>query len=171
MHLMLLTSMKGITASLIWAVRYFRSYLLGHPCTIYTDHAACLSILNTTKPSGKLARWALTIQEMDLTIKHKLGKKNTNADALSRCPADVMTNSTIVEVTVTDDQCLMTLDQLRDSQLEDTELAVMMLYLREGILPDDDKQSRKIVLESKNFELVEGTLYHENPAFLDVGAL
>ena len=75
------------TLGLVWAVRYFRPYILGHPCTIYTDHAACLSILNTAKPSGKLARWALTIQEMDLTIKHKAGKKNGNADALSRYPS------------------------------------------------------------------------------------
>ena len=55
----------------------FATTFLGHPCTVYTDHAACLAILNTPKPLGKLARWALTIQEMDLTIRHKSGKKNT----------------------------------------------------------------------------------------------
>ena len=85
-HPVLWTSMRNISElemlGLVWAVRYFRSYLLGHPCTVYTDHAACLLILNTAKPSGKLARWALTIQEMDLTIKHKPGKKNINADTL-----------------------------------------------------------------------------------------
>ena len=74
------------TLGLVWAVHYFRPYLLGHWCTVYTDHAACLAILNTAKPSGKLARWALTIQEMDITIKHKAGKKKTNADVLSRSP-------------------------------------------------------------------------------------
>ena len=45
------------TLELVWALRYFRHYLLGHPCTVYTDHAACLAILNTAKPSGKLACW------------------------------------------------------------------------------------------------------------------
>ena len=69
------------TLGLVWAVHYFRPYLLGHPCTVYTDHAACLSILNTARPSGKLARWALTIQEM---IKHKAGKRNGNAFAISK---------------------------------------------------------------------------------------
>ena len=67
-------------------MRYFRPYILGHPCVVYTDCAACVSILNTAKPSGKLARWALTIQEMGLTIKHKDGKKNAGADALSCSP-------------------------------------------------------------------------------------
>ena len=47
------------TLGLVWAVRYFRPYLLGHLCVVYTDYAACLSILNTQKPSVKLARWAL----------------------------------------------------------------------------------------------------------------
>ena len=50
------------------------------------DHSACLSLLNHPRPSGKLARWALTIQEMNLVIKHQSGKSNTNADALSHNP-------------------------------------------------------------------------------------
>ncbi len=29
------------TLGLVWAVRYFRPYLLGHRFTVYTDHAAC----------------------------------------------------------------------------------------------------------------------------------
>ena len=56
------------TLGLVLAVWYFRYYLLGHPCVVYTDHIACLSILDSSRPSGKLARWALTIQEMDLTF-------------------------------------------------------------------------------------------------------
>ena len=51
---------------------------------MYTDHAECTSLLKTARPSEKLARWPLTIQEMDLTIRHRPGKKNTNVDALSR---------------------------------------------------------------------------------------
>ena len=88
------------TLGLVWAVRYFRPYLLGHPCTVYTDHAACLSILNSARPSGKLAHWALTIQEMDLTIKHKAGRENSNADALSRNPVE--SGSVCVVSTVND---------------------------------------------------------------------
>ena len=33
------------TLGLVWAVCYFWNYLLGHPCIMYTDHVACLSIL------------------------------------------------------------------------------------------------------------------------------
>ena len=71
----------------MWAVLYFHPYLLGHHTIVYTDHSACLSLLiNTPRPSGKLARWAMTVQEMNLTLKHCSGKQNANADALSRNP-------------------------------------------------------------------------------------
>ena len=53
------------TLGLVWTVRYFCPYLLGHHTIVYTDHSACLSNLNTPCPSGKLASWALTVQEMN----------------------------------------------------------------------------------------------------------
>ncbi len=59
------------TLGLVWAVQHFRPYILGHHTAVYTDPAACTSLLNNPRPTGKLARWALTIQEMDLEIKHR----------------------------------------------------------------------------------------------------
>ena len=66
----------------------FRAQLLGHPCAVLTDHAACLSQLNTPRPSAKLARWAMVTQEFNLEIKHRSGRSNASADALSRHPID-----------------------------------------------------------------------------------
>jgi len=71
------------TLGLVWAVKYFRVYFLGHHCMVLTDHEACTSLLNTVHPSAKLARWAMVIQEMDLDIQHRAGKTNHGADALS----------------------------------------------------------------------------------------
>ena len=68
------------TLGLVWAVRYFLPYILSHPCAVYTDHAACLSILN--KPNRQ-ENWQ---DRLSLSIKHKAGTKNRNADALSRSP-------------------------------------------------------------------------------------
>ena len=88
------------TLGLVWSVKHFRMYLLGHHCTVYTDHSGCVLLLNTSKPSAKLACWAMTIQELDLTIKHRAGRKNQRADALSRNPVDVATEASINGVTV-----------------------------------------------------------------------
>lgn len=139
------------TLGLVWALRYFRHCLLGHPCTVYTDHIACLSILNTARPSGKLARWALTVQEMDLT---KSGKTNTNADALSRCPADEIQIGAVESISPDDSvPSILDLKEVCEAQLKEVDMAAMMAYLLEGTLPD---ASRKIVLESKQFDVVDG---------------
>ena len=124
------------------------------------------AILNSARPSGKLARWALTIQEMDLTIKHKPGKANSNADALSRnpgssgCIAAVESGSDSDDGSVDFDQ-----EELKHKQGSDSTLIPMINYLRNGELPEDDKSARSIVFESSKFELDGGVLYYENPAF------
>ena len=162
----------------MWAVRYFRPYLLGHPCTVYTDHAACLAILNTPKPSGKLARWALTIQEMDLTIKHKAGKKNTNADVLSRVPKSQTSQVIVGEQSVssstpqlasqptpqpTVQSILPDSEEISKLQREDDDCAQLNVYLEGGVLPQDEHVCRKLILESRHFHLVGGVLYREDP--------
>ena len=54
------------------------------PFTIVTDHSA-LKWLQTSKiPKGRRARWIMELQQYDFQIKHRPGKANANADALSR---------------------------------------------------------------------------------------
>ena len=72
--------------AVVWTSKHFHVYLYGHHCTVFTDHSALKSLLNTPPPSGKLARWGLAIQELDLDIQYRSGESNANADALSRVP-------------------------------------------------------------------------------------
>ena len=39
----------------------------------------------------------------------------------------------------------------------------MHSYLSNGVLPNDDKLARKLVLESRYFDLLDCVLHHENP--------
>ena len=143
------------TLGLVWAVKYFRAYLLGHPCVVWTDHSACTSLLHTTHPSAKLARWAMTIQEMDLDIKHRSGKSNLSADALSRNP--------VPEAVVAAVEVVST--EYREEQYQDPDFKPIIDYLQKGVLPEDDKVARKIVLHNDNFDVIDGLLQHENPNF------
>ena len=70
----------------VWATRHFHHYLYGHKCYVMTDNVALKSLLATPHPSGKLARWGMALQELDLIIQHRSGKENSNADALSWFP-------------------------------------------------------------------------------------
>ena len=83
--------------------RYFRPYLLGHHTTVCTDHSAYVSVLSTARA---IARWALTIQELNLTLKHRAGKLNCDADALSRNPiANLEQDYCFCDVSCCDDCC------------------------------------------------------------------
>ena len=162
------------TLALVWAVKHFQVYLLGHQCVAFTDHSACVSLLNTPHPSAKLARWAMTIQEMNLTIKHRSGKTNTNADALSRNPIDPCqctktANVCSVDVEEPSEGSLSTdqmqrMKDIRNLQEKDPDLVPLVWYLEKGELPTEKEMSERIVLESARYDLIDDVLHSENPA-------
>ena len=76
--------------AIVWGCKYFRPYLLGKSSTIVTDHKPLTWMFRVKDPSSRLLRWRLLLEEYDYTIVYKAGKKNVNADALSRNPV-VMT--------------------------------------------------------------------------------
>ena len=68
---------SGLEAlGVVWAVKHFRHYIYGHSCTVLSDHEALKSLLNTPHSSGKLARWGMALQELDLDIQYRPGKAN-----------------------------------------------------------------------------------------------
>ena len=70
----------------VWAVKTFRPYLYGRKFTIITDHSALKWLMTHKNPSGRLHRWALSLQEFDFVMVHRPGKENVVPDALSRAP-------------------------------------------------------------------------------------
>lgn len=72
--------------ALVWALNYFRPYLHGLKFQVVTDHKALCWLRERRDMNGRLARWALAIQEHDFEIVHCSGKQNVIADFLSRNP-------------------------------------------------------------------------------------
>ena len=70
--------------AVIWAIEKLRSYLEGVAFTVYTDHYSLLWLLKLKQPTGRIARWAIRLQQFDFSIKHRKGTENVVPDMLSR---------------------------------------------------------------------------------------
>jgi hypothetical protein len=66
-------SYEGECLAAVWAVAHFRCYLFGNPFTLITDHHPLNLLIENDKLTGKLARWALILQEYEFTVVHRAG--------------------------------------------------------------------------------------------------
>lgn len=83
--------------AIVHATKHFRPYLYGQRFKLITDHKPLVWLNNVKDPTHRLFRWRTYLEEYEYTICYKPGKKNSNADALSRNPIE----STIINTTYT----------------------------------------------------------------------
>lgn len=81
------SSYEGEALAAVWAIAHFRPYLYGQQFTLVTDHQPLKWLMESDKLTGKLARWALLLQEYDFEVVHRAGITNLDADGLSRNPS------------------------------------------------------------------------------------
>jgi transposase InsO family protein len=70
--------------AIVWACDHFRPYLIGTAFDVETDHQSLAWLKKSEK--GRLARWAMKLEEYNPTIRHRPGKQNVVPDYLSRYP-------------------------------------------------------------------------------------
>ena len=137
---------------MVWAVKHFRHYLYGHCCTVFTDHKALKSLLNTAQ---KLARLGMALQELDLKIEYRNGR----ADALSvslLAPdySNTQTAAVVANVDASGSHAESREGRtLSERQRGDPSLAVILVYLQRRELLEEEAARELVLGESSLFTL------------------
>ncbi|UYV68373.1 hypothetical protein LAZ67_5004125 [Cordylochernes scorpioides] len=128
--------------AVVWSMSKLRPYLYGRHFKIVTDYHALCWLKNLKHPTGRLAGWALKIQEYDFDIIHKSGKKHLDADGLSRGP--------LPETDWDEDFERLFLNQITDEEDKFIESVKKNL-----------NGSRRSI--AQNFKVEDGCLFKKNP--------
>eukprot|EP00741_Cyanophora_paradoxa_P023652 tig00021608_g22846.t1 len=73
--------------AVVWAIKYWRHFLLGGPqFLVRTDHQALQWLRSREATSGRLGRWSLLLQSYDFVVEYRAGRNNGGPDACSRPP-------------------------------------------------------------------------------------
>ena len=153
-------------AALIFALEYFEVYLLGRPCTVYTDHQALVSAFLVhlkCQTRGLLVRWYLKFLP-HVKLEYKPGAANVVADTLSRAPVGGGTADNEGEVLIVSEPEVsqVMLQKVQLEQGKDKELTKLISFLTERILPDDPQEAKIVLsLARKGYYVVDGILYFE----------
>ena len=68
----------------------------------------------------------------------------------------------VIPVTADGQEDQVALQEIRDMQLKDSDLAGYLAYLESNTLPDEASIAKKIVMESRRMEVIDGVLYRED---------
>jgi hypothetical protein len=84
--------------AVVWGIEKMRPYLEGYRFTVLTDHQSLKWLQAIKDPTGRLARWAIFLQQHDFDIRYRKGVLNRVADALSRQPATAKDETTLEDL-------------------------------------------------------------------------
>lgn len=153
--------------AVVWALDRFRPYIEFTHFEIHCDHASLSWMFSTEQTSSRVRRWVLRLQGFNCTIKHRRGKANIPADALSRFPVVTASSSSqcvaedwfpidaeepeqsihFEETAVTQEDDISQLSdgtRLVAEQMQDPLLSNILLYLKNNCLPADAGEARQV---------------------------
>lgn len=131
--------------AVLHAVEAFRPYLEGYHWELITDHASLQWLHKLKNPSGRLARWAVSLQQYDFSITHRKGRCMEAPDALSRNPVEDVCSEACVDPPTAVSVCLVDLPE----EIEDEWYHNLMKRVEDA--PDDYPK----------FSIVEGRLFKQ----------
>ena len=155
--------------AILHGLRAFHTYLSSVPFEIYTDHSCLRYLMSGKLTNARLERWAIKIASYNCVIKHRRGSKHGNCDSISRFPYDFMD---IKESPIDEEQALegdllvvdspldsITPAEFLDLQKADSFCKPYIDYILDGVLPDDDRKAKNIIMESVHYDIIDDRLF------------
>lgn len=105
--------------AVVYSLSKLAYILTANHFTIETDHSALCSLMSNRFANNRIYRWSLLIQEFSFTIKHRPGRENITADALTRnkqVGLEKGNNFMIGLNVLSDEQSLYTIKNVIESQ-------------------------------------------------------
>jgi hypothetical protein len=148
------TEQKGL--AVIFSLKKFRHYLLGYKAKIVTDHKALTYLVNKPNPSGRLARWLLLMEEFDIDIVHRPGRRHGNVDGFTRAYEGV---GDVSEDDDFPDAAIMSIN----AEEAPEEYRKIIQYLDGMRFPDGATKAirTKIAHKSRNYSMIGGQFYFQ----------
>ena len=146
--------------AMVLILKNFRHYLLGNYFIYYTDCSAVKDLINKPNLSGKFARWVMTIQDYNFTIKHIKGKDNTDADALSHLEIEDLDDDSDLD-SEGDELMIIERDEFDLYIMEEHKMQLDQVesYLKTLIVPEEITHQKQFIKKTKRFTLMNGILY------------
>ena len=143
--------------AVIFALEKFRSYIVGSPVTIFTDHAALKYLLSKKDIKPRLTRWILLCQEFNLTIKDKKGVQNVVADHFSLLVPESISHGLPISDSFPDEQLF--------ALVHCPWYADIVNYLVTGQIPPQwtSQQKRKFLVDIKKYYFDDPYLFKYSP--------
>nr|GEZ57970.1 reverse transcriptase domain-containing protein [Tanacetum cinerariifolium] len=123
------------------------------PCTLFTDGSSCMD----GSASNNEAEYEALVA--GLRIATQMGVKNVQVNVDSKLVANQVLGTYVAK----EDNMIKEKEVTAVIEEEGpTWMTQLVDYLKEGILPRDEKEARKIRLKARQYELMEGVLYRRS---------
>ena len=126
-------------AAVVFALKFWRHYLYGEKCFIYTDHKSLKYLASQRELNLRQRRWMELIKDYDCVIDYHPGKANVVADALSRKSVQTL-RALNAYLSLSDDGAMVEeliakpnlLNQVLEAQRNDEKIAAIVNQNRVG---------------------------------------